>query len=636
MGQVFLCKDTKLYRQVAVKFLKGVDLDPELRERFWTEARAIAQVAHPNVVTIYRVGEAAGVPYLASEFITGQSLEKSPLPLPIAEARKLSLGLCRGLAAAHASGILHRDIKPANIMLTRDGDVKLLDFGLAKFLDRLNDAGGAAGRSGAVRGIPLSMLAVDGDAQAALADTTPSTGEVPQITGDLRRSRRFHTDARVLIGTPLYMSPESWLGQPATPQSDVYSLGAVIYELLSGKPPHDAKDVLSLGLLVTSQDARPLSDVAPQVDSSFARIVDRCLRRDPKERYASAKQLLDELENERPLMVQTPSLHPASKHRRWHGLLRIGLAAATTAVAVLVLVKTRKHWLPQSAMVHFPAATFVLGSGSDELESVKDYCRSTLAEGCNASFLASFDRETPAHQVTLSPFALDRREVTNQEFADWLNSLSDVQLEGGKQVRQGGLLLADIYPVYEGFNGLTRVGGRFAAAPGYGRRPVSQVTWYGADRYCRAHGKRLPTEAEWEYAARGAVGRRYPWGFDLPRCASVVHGRMPGMECASLGKGSADVGSSTQDVTPEGIEDLAGNVAEWVADAFTPTYPACAAPCRDPLTQPGPGASDSVSRVVRGGSWTWVGFLGRGATRSRYPANEAPQNFGFRCARSSH
>ena len=117
-------------------------------------------------------------------------------------------------------------------------------------------------------------------------------------------------------------------------------------------------------------------------------------------------------------------------------------------------------------------------------------------------------------------------------------------------MRQGGLLLADIYPVYEGFNGLTRVGGRFAAAPRYGRRPVSQVTWYGADRYCRAHGKRLPTEAEWEYAARGAVGRRYPWGFDLPRCASVVHGRMPGMECASLGKGSADVGSSTQDVTP--------------------------------------------------------------------------------------
>src|SRR5262249_33658814 len=121
MGQVYLCTDTTLYRRVAVKFLKDVEVDPKLRDRFLKEGRAVARLAHSNVVTLYRVGEVDGVPYLASEFIEGQSLDKLARPLPFARVLAISLGLARGLSVAHQRGVLHRDIKPANIMLAESG-----------------------------------------------------------------------------------------------------------------------------------------------------------------------------------------------------------------------------------------------------------------------------------------------------------------------------------------------------------------------------------------------------------------------------------------------------------------------------------------------------------------------------------
>lgn len=119
MGQVFLCLDTALERRVAVKFLKGVEIDRSRRDRFWTEARAVARLSHPNVVTLYRAGDLHGVPYLASEYVEGKSLDKLPLPLPFARLLPIALGLSRGLAAAHKSGVLHRDIKPGSVVFRR-------------------------------------------------------------------------------------------------------------------------------------------------------------------------------------------------------------------------------------------------------------------------------------------------------------------------------------------------------------------------------------------------------------------------------------------------------------------------------------------------------------------------------------
>src|SRR5205814_6933059 len=127
MGHVYLAQDTLLDRPVAVKFIASVDPNPQERERFLVEARAIARLQHPNVVTIYRVGEVTGQPYLISEFVRGETLDKLAKPAPWQRALRIAQGLARGLAAAHRSGVLHRDIKPANAILSDDGEAKLLD-----------------------------------------------------------------------------------------------------------------------------------------------------------------------------------------------------------------------------------------------------------------------------------------------------------------------------------------------------------------------------------------------------------------------------------------------------------------------------------------------------------------------------
>jgi serine/threonine-protein kinase len=256
------------------------------------------------------------------------------------------------------------------------------------------------------------------------------------------------------------------------------------------------------------------------------------------------------------------------------------------------------------------------------------------------------DREQPSRRVTLSPFYVDTNEVTNAEFAAWLNTdpnlLSierDPEAENAKRwVRnRAGEVLADL--LHE-WHGKLQVGGldfesddpddfRYRARPGKERDPVVSVTWDGARRYCESRGKRLPTEAEWEFAARGTKGRPYPWGEPFPACDAVVFGRDPAGRCVGLPAGPQPVTSAPFDTTAEGVHDLGGNVSEWVFDAFEgPFYPPCGE-CRDPLVEHAGSGPDS--RILRGGSWGST-VLMRTTSRGRWQRTTSADTVGFRCA----
>ncbi|MFL5351418.1 protein kinase domain-containing protein [Archangium sp.] len=276
-GRVYLAHDTLLDRPVAVKFVRA--LGAGALTRFLVEARAAARVQHPNVVTLYRVGQLENHPYLISEFVRGTSLDALGRPMPWERALALGRDLARGLGAAHRRGVLHRDIKPGNALLTETGEVKLLDFGLAKLMDPGSPFMEVPAPREPGRGPPV-LPELDPEAVAGSLDGV----DLPSLP------------VGMLVGTPYYMSPEAWVGEELTARGDVYSLGLVLYELCAGRGPFRHVPLRELSRVMATEDARPLAEAAPGVDADFAAVVDRCLRRAPEERFASAVPLLDALE----------------------------------------------------------------------------------------------------------------------------------------------------------------------------------------------------------------------------------------------------------------------------------------------------------------------------------------------------
>jgi formylglycine-generating enzyme required for sulfatase activity len=251
-------------------------------------------------------------------------------------------------------------------------------------------------------------------------------------------------------------------------------------------------------------------------------------------------------------------------------------------------------------------------------------------EPCNR---AIFEREQPSRTVEVSPFYLDATEVTFAAFARWLDQLPDLRVEVQGEdpwVMLGPTRLVDLYPSYFPSYGLVQQRNRFVAVAEFADRPVTHVTWNGARLYCEAQGKRLPTEAEWEFAARGPQARRFPWGNEEPGCDGVVFGRRKAQGCDHLPVQPRPVGGSPQDRTPLGVSDLGGNVGEWVMDRFEERYRPCQPRCVDPLVADGAGP---VLRVFRGGSYTVPAPMMRSAGRARWKPDGAVEDLGFRCVR---
>src|SRR4051812_29821192 len=245
MGEVYKARDTRLDRIVAIKVLPGaLATEPELRERFDREARAISQLAHANICTLFDVGDHDGTAFLVMELLDGESLESriAQGPLPLDQALRIAVEVASALDAAHRAGIIHRDLKPGNVMLTKAG-AKLLDFGLAK--------------------TSAPVVAVSG---LSMMPTTPAAGI---------------TAAGTILGTFQYMAPEQIEGTEADARTDLFAFGCVLYEMLTGAKAFEGKTRASLLGAILKDEPPPVSKVQPIAPASLDRIVATCLAKDP-------------------------------------------------------------------------------------------------------------------------------------------------------------------------------------------------------------------------------------------------------------------------------------------------------------------------------------------------------------------
>ncbi|HCF58208.1 MAG TPA: AAA family ATPase, partial [Myxococcales bacterium] len=264
MGSVFLARDTKLGRRVAIKFLHTDN--QELAKRFVLEARTTARCGHENIVIIYEADEHDGMPFMVLEFLQGHPLTKlisDGKPLPAARAVELMVPVVRALARAHEEGIVHRDLKPDNIFVTESGTIKVLDFGIAKVLagdDKTSDGEGGAGDEAGESGAEL-------------------------------------TRHGAIMGTLAYMSPEQWRAQGIDHTTDIWATGIMLYRMLAGQ--HPLKGLTGMALSVTGdlrEPMPPLRKVAPGVPQELADVVDKCLKKNKAERWGDALSLLRALE----------------------------------------------------------------------------------------------------------------------------------------------------------------------------------------------------------------------------------------------------------------------------------------------------------------------------------------------------
>jgi serine/threonine protein kinase len=258
MGEVYKARDTRLDREVAIKVVaSGLTASPEARSRFEREARAISRLKHPHVCPLYDVGHEQDVDYIVMELLEGETLAERLRkgPLPVSEALTTGVQIADALDAAHRLGIVHRDLKPGNVMLTATG-ARLMDFGLARA-----STGAAAG-------------------QAA--------SESPTFSSPL-------TSAGTIVGTIQYMAPEQLEGKEADGRADLWALGCVLHEMVTGRQAFEGKSHASLIAAIIDREPAPVSALQPMSPPSLDHLVRRCLAKDPAERWQTARDLLHEL-----------------------------------------------------------------------------------------------------------------------------------------------------------------------------------------------------------------------------------------------------------------------------------------------------------------------------------------------------
>ena len=518
---VYLVRDLTLKRPLAVKVLSpDLLLSGTARERFRREAETVAQLSHPHIVPLHFIGEAQDVVYLAMAFVDGESLAdriQREGRLSVEEAGRILREVASALDLAHRRGVIHRDIKPQNVLLEKEtGRSLVTDFGIAR------------------------------------------TAESASLTA-----------TGMMVGTPIYMSPEQVTGGAVDHRADLYALGVMGYEMLVGRPPFDGTTPTEILMKRVAERAKPVEAARPDTPPALAAIVNRCLEQDPDKRYASGAEIVRALGGATPTSPQ-----PTMETLRRRGRDRLPLALALGAVVVLVgvvaaLLLRQSASRPQAVVAVAPEGMVLVPAGAY-----------TIGRNDGPAW------GRPAHRVTLAAFYMDKTEVTVAAFR---------RLASEATVGMGWS------PPATGADSLL---------------PVTGVKWPMAMAFCGlAHPPRgrLPTEEEWEAAARGPDGSRYPWGDAWqPGLAVTASARQ---------KGPLAVGSMRRGDTPLGIADLVGNVWEWTASGAV-AYPGGTTPPR----------SSRDEYVIRGGAYNTPDSIADATYRGYLPAMSADLSLtGFRC-----
>ena len=351
MGEVYLAQDTKLDRKVAIKLLpESLVADEQARKRLVREAQAAAKLDHPNICSIHEVGEEDGRSFIVMQYVEGETLDirMKRKRLELSESLSITTQVADALVEAHAHGIIHRDIKPSNIMITPRGKVKVLDFGLAKMM--------------------ASELAVDTEAETAMVLT--QTG--------------------LVVGTAPYMSPEQLRAERLDGRSDIFSYGAVLYEIIGGRRPFEAKSLAEITSAILMRDPPPLQSHSGMMPAGLESLVLKCLEKEPARRYQTMVELLVDLDrvsrdwesgnlvvsmNDAPTVRM--DIDASKRHVDWRRLAKSRAALTMTALVILAAAATTAYTL----FFRHPALTPASASKSVNSAAYDYYLRGKVNVG---------------------------------------------------------------------------------------------------------------------------------------------------------------------------------------------------------------------------------------------------------------
>jgi serine/threonine protein kinase len=620
-GTVYKAEDQVLGRVIALKVLHpSLVINTAFVDRFRREARLSAQLEHPNLVPVYDFSEIEGRFVISMSYMAGGSLKNllaKKGKLAPERVRQILGDVCAGLGYAHAKGIIHRDLKPGNILLDEHGRARVGDLGFARVI---TDASS------------LSMSTSGG-----------------------------------MVGTPAYMAPELWRNKPASVQTDIYSSGCILYEMLTGKVLFEGTspaEVMTMHVIDGPQFEQELPD-------GWRALIEKCVAMDPKERYSCAEAPLRDLDRgvleasnriaeqnsqspeqpERACEVRNGGVgsaadEPASrippwkrtdgsystdqagrkpKKRQWVIGAVIGALLLILGILTAKLLSTQRQTaaipLPtepplktatlreafteeiSESQLSTPTATGTPVTTSTSQPSLE--IGSTLTrekDGMLMVFVPAGEftmgseigenDEKPVRQIYLDAFWIDKFEVNNQQYVKCVNAqvCTDPSQFSSKTI-------IDYYqnPAYKNF-------------------PVLYIDWNQARTYCEWVGGSLPTEAQWEKAAKIPFENIFPWGNDPPNCRITNF---------SLCKGdTVQVGSYPEGSSSCGAMDMSGNVWEWVHDWYGEYQQEDTYNPRGPVT--------GQYRVLRGGSWKDIEVSLRVSNRSVFPS-DVSEFIGFRC-----